>query len=391
MEPVDLLKNKEMKKILYLVPIMLSSLGVAAQVKEVAKDWTSFVQSIDASFVKNKIKFRISASVKVITDDPKGSAALWIHALAKDNKTLFFNNMDDRIIKSNEWRTYVIEGETTEAPIEILVGGWCQNNGKFYFDNFEVYIQDDHGDFGKATMNNADFEMLVGENKIPGWVEGITMKRTERAKGYTLSSGEDRTLGNYSLLIEGKNIVKDSTYLIGPKKGFTPQVGTLVSMLNNMTSRVEQDVMALADEDVDNLMDSKANSIGALVLHMAAAEVYYQVFTFENREFNEEEKKKWQVALDLGDEARKTIKGHSIEYYLNIYKEVRKKTLEEFRKRNDEWLFLTPSENASFNNYFSWFHMAEHQSSHLGQIRMIKKRLPEREEQLPLEKINADH
>jgi len=380
-----------MKKIYYLVPILLSSLGAGAQVREVTKDWTSFVQSIDASFEKNKIKFKVSASVKVITDDPDGSASLWIHVLGKENKTLFFNNMNDRIITANEWRTYVIEGETTEAPTKILVGGLSQRNGKFYFDNFEVYIQDEHGDLRKVILNNADFEKLVIENKIPDWVEGVTIKHAERAKGYTFSSDPDRTIGNYSLLIEGKNIVKDSTYLIGPKKGFTPQIGTLVSMLDNMTSRVEQDVIALADEDVDNLMDSKANTIGALILHMAAAEVYYQVFTFENREFNEEEKKKWQVALDLGDEARKTIKGHNIEYYLNIYREVRKKTLEEFRKRNDEWLFKTPTKSASFNNYFSWFHMAEHQSSHLGQIRMIRKRLPAREEKLPLEKIDADH
>jgi hypothetical protein len=366
-------------------------MGLSAQVKEVNQDWTSFAQSIDASFVKNKIKFKVSASVKVITDDPKGSAALWVHARAKDGSTLFFNNMSDRKIKSNEWRTYVIEGETTEAPTNILMGGWCLKNGKFYFDNFEIFIQDDKGDFRKAILNNADFEQFVVENKIPGWVQGVTEKPTPRIKGYTFSSDRNHASGSYSLLIEGKNIVMDSTNLIHPVKGFTPQIGTLVSMLNNMTSRVERDVIALAAEEVDNLMDSKANSIGALILHMAAAEVYYQVLTFENREFNDEEKKKWQCALDLGDASRKTIKGHDIEYYLNIYKDVRKKTLEEFRKRNDEWLFKTPTEDGSYNNYWSWFHMAEHQSSHLGQIRMIRKRLPEREEKLPLEKIEADH
>jgi hypothetical protein len=380
-----------MKKIFYLAIIMLSGTGLGAQVREVTRDWTSFVQSIDASFVKNKIKFKVSASVKVITDDPNGWAALWIHAQAKEDKTLFFSNMDDRRIKSNEWQTYVIEGETSEPPAKILTGVVCNKNGKFYFDNFEIFIQDDNGDFRKAILNNGDFETLVIENKVPGWVEGTTTKYAERAKAYTASSSHDHALGEYSLLIEGKNTIKDSTYLIGPVNGFTPQIGTLVSMLNNMTSRVERDVIALAAEEVDNLMDSKANSIGALILHMAAAEVYYQVWTFENREFNEEEKKKWQVALDLGDEARKTIKGHSVEYYLNIYRDVRKKTLEEFRKRNDEWLFQTPAQDDSYNNFFSWFHMVEHQSSHLGQIRMIKKRLPEREEKLPLEKIEADH
>jgi hypothetical protein len=38
------------------------------------------------------------------------------------------------------------------------------------------------------------------------------------------------------------------------------------------------------------------------------------------------------VALDLGEEARKTIKRHDVDYYLSIYREVRLKTLEEFKK-----------------------------------------------------------
>jgi hypothetical protein len=380
-----------MKKICYLVAIILSSHVSRAQVREVTKDWTSFVQSIDASFAKNKIKFKLSASVKVVTEDPNGSASLWVHALGKENKTLFFDNMNDRKITSKDWQTYNIEGETAEAPIKILVGGLGIKNGKFFFDNFEFFIQDDAGRFRKAMLHNADFEELAIDNKLPGWVEGITVKFTERVKGYRLSSDRDHTSGNYSLLMEGKNVQKDSTYLIGPVKGFTPQIGAMVGMLNNMTSRVERDVIELTREELDNLMDGKANTIGALLLHMAAAEAYYQVATFENREFNEEEKKKWQVALDLGDEARKTIKGHDVKYYLDIYKEVRKKTLEEFRKRNDEWLFQTPAGTDSYNNYFSWFHMAEHQSSHLGQIRIIKKRLPEREEKLQLEKIETDH
>jgi hypothetical protein len=28
------------------------------------------------------------------------------------------------------------------------------------------------------------------------------------------------------------------------------------------------------------------------------------------------------------------------------------------------------------NNYYGWFHVMEHQSSHLGQILFLKKRIP---------------
>ena len=42
-------------------------------------------------------------------------------------------------------------------------------------------------------------------------------------------------------------------------------------------------------------------------MHLAAAEAYYQVFTFEGRGFNDEEKEKWQAALDLGAKAREKV------------------------------------------------------------------------------------
>jgi len=136
-------------------------------------------------------------------------------------------------------------------------------------------------------------------------------------------------------------------------------------------------------------MDDKANRIGALVMHLAAAEAYYQVYTFEGRDFNDEENKKWKVALDLGSEARKEFVGHPVEYYLNIYKQVRQKTIEELQKRDDEWLLQAAPGRLS--NYYSWFHIMEHQSSHLGQILLLKKRLPKRESTLRKQKLDTEH
>jgi hypothetical protein len=48
--------------------------------------------------------------------------------------------------------------------------------------------------------------------------------------------------------------------------------------------------------------------------------------------------KEWQVPMELGDAGRQQIKGHDLDYYLNILGETREKTLTEFRKRDDQWL-----------------------------------------------------
>jgi hypothetical protein len=379
-----------MEKIFYLVIATVCALTSQAQVLEVNRDWTSMIQTLDAtSFVNSKLVFKVSASIKAVTNDSTAHALIWMNVQDKEGKYLFGKACDK--VTSPEWCTYFLEGEATGKPHKITLAISCSKDGKFYFDDFEFSVQDKHGNYRKVPLNNPDFELPVSNNNVPYWKEGYTDKFSERVKSYTISSNKDHTSGKLSLLIEGKNTVKDSTYLIGPAKGFTPQIGALAAMLNNMTSRVERDVIALNLEEADYLLDEKANTIGALIMHLAAAEVYYQVLTFEHREFNEEEKKKWQVALDLGEEARQTIKGHSIEYYLNIYREVRKKTLEEFRKRNDEWLYELLSPDSDTNNYWAWFHMAEHQSSHLGQMRMVKKRLPERSEKLESVKIEMDH
>ncbi|WP_240315494.1 DUF664 domain-containing protein [Aquimarina longa] len=188
-------------------------------------------------------------------------------------------------------------------------------------------------------------------------------------------------------MLEGKGVKKSR--VINTEEGFTPQIGTLVAMLNNLSNRVERTVKNLDIRETDHLLDEKANRIGALIMHLAAAEAYYQVYTFENRKFTKEEKEKWQLGLSLGKEAREKLKGKPIEYYLNIYKEVRKKTVEELAKRNDEWLEqMRPG--STMNNHFAWFHVMEHQSSHLGQILLLKKRIPKEENSIKLPKEEVD-
>ncbi len=82
--------------------------------------------------------------------------------------------------------------------------------------------------------------------------------------------------------------------------------------------------------------------------------------------------------MELGEPARKTIKGHSLDFYLNLLSETREHTLAEFRKRDDNWL-LTVDKDWGWgptNNYCKWFHVCEHESNHNGQIKFLKSRLP---------------
>lgn len=167
--------------------------------------------------------------------------------------------------------------------------------------------------------------------------------------------------------------------VIGPRTGYTPEIGTLVSMMDYMRMNLSQTVKDMSQKELDFLFDAESNTIGALLLHLGATEKFYQINTFENRqEFNEEEDKIWGAASRLGDEGREKIKGHDLDYYINMIGQVREETLEKFKTLDDEWLFsidpIWSGPDGDVNTYWKWYHVFEHESNHIGQMRWIRAR-----------------
>jgi hypothetical protein len=192
--------------------------------------------------------------------------------------------------------------------------------------------------------------------------------------GAALATG----LSSFSLLPEPLAAQDDDSWVVGPKAGYTPEIGTLVSMLHFTRMQVEHNVKGMSQADLDYLFDAKANTIGALLAHLGATETYYGMNTFGGVKWDswsDEVKKKWDIPMNLGEPARKAIKGNSLDYYLNLLHESREKNLAEFKKRDDKWLTIVDKEFGA-NNYGKWFHVAEHESNHDGQIKFLKSRLP---------------
>jgi len=170
-----------------------------------------------------------------------------------------------------------------------------------------------------------------------------------------------------SCTLKSQNIIK-------APKGFSPQIGTTVSMLEDLKRRVTRSVINLSQEETDFLFDEDANRIGALILHLAATEKYYQVYTFENRGYNAEEEAFWNAPMNLGDTGREELKGKPINYYLQKWDEVRDETLRLLKTKDDKW-FESMVDDSNMNNHWAWYHVMEHQANHMGQIRMMIKRI----------------
>ena len=167
--------------------------------------------------------------------------------------------------------------------------------------------------------------------------------------------------------------------IIGPREGYSMQIGILVSQMDWVRASVISATKGLTQPELDFLLDKQSNTIGALLLHLAATDAVYQDLTFYNlKDFSPANKAKFGVAMELGEEGRKQIKGHDLNYYINIMTEVRANTLKEFKNRDDKWFQEVDPDffGGPTNNFCKWFHVCEHEANHRGQMTVIRKRLP---------------
>ena len=165
---------------------------------------------------------------------------------------------------------------------------------------------------------------------------------------------------------------------IEPIPGYTPTIGRLVGMLTYARNTTVAAVEGLSVAELDHLHDERSNSIGALLAHITVVERSYQVMTFQDRTLSPEEATDWAAALDLGAEGRRLLRGRSLDQYLSELQSVRQVTLERLAARDDAWLERSVSPAPRINGHWAWFHVAEDEINHRGQIRWLRGRLPGR-------------
>jgi uncharacterized damage-inducible protein DinB len=127
--------------------------------------------------------------------------------------------------------------------------------------------------------------------------------------------------------------------------------------------------------ELDHLQDDASNSIGALLAHIAAVERGYQCITFEERPPSALEQAALEPALTLGAEGRRLLRGKPLEHYVQELSEARRLTLAGLAARDDAWLERSLRAAPAMNAHWGWFHVAEDEINHRGQIRWLRARL----------------
>jgi len=165
------------------------------------------------------------------------------------------------------------------------------------------------------------------------------------------------------------------SYRLEPLPGYAPTIGRLVGILLYARHTTLAAVQGLSVAELDHLHDDSSNSIGALLAHIAVVERGYHCLTFEERRPSAQEQAAWEPALTLGAEGRRLLCGKPLEHYAEALSEARRLTLEGLAARDDDWLERPLRAAPAMNTHFAWFHAAEDEINHRGQIRWLRARL----------------
>ncbi len=155
--------------------------------------------------------------------------------------------------------------------------------------------------------------------------------------------------------------------------GYTPHLSRLVAMMHYVRQTTLHAASGLSIPQLDYLAYPQGNSIGMLLAHIAAVEEGYYLMTVAGQEVD------WETpARTLGAAGRDALRGKPLEHYLKDLERVRAQTLEGFLALDDAWLHtLDASWGEAVSTYFKWFHVFEDELNHRGQMRLIRRLLPE--------------
>lgn len=167
-------------------------------------------------------------------------------------------------------------------------------------------------------------------------------------------------------------LLNESPFIFTDVEGYTPHISRLLKMMSYVRRNTIHTVRHLSPKMLDALVLDNGNTIGMLLAHIAGVETWYQDVTFDgkNPAFDLPE-------LQLGQAGLEAFQGHDndADFYLERLQSVRAITLEQFAKRDDDWLHEVHNYvgDMQWSNFFCWFHVMEDELRHQGQIAILRK------------------
>jgi C-terminal processing protease CtpA/Prc len=153
-------------------------------------------QSIDAIEYRGK-EIKLRAYVKTNVSNFGNQGQLWVRVDRKNKRMGFFDNMDDRPIKLNEWKEYEIKGMVDADALKIVFGCFLNGIGQVWVDEFQLLVKNENNEWEPVEIKNPGYEEEDEKHKPKEWSHG--------RPGYVYQiTKEELYKGKKSLLIESK-------------------------------------------------------------------------------------------------------------------------------------------------------------------------------------------
>jgi C-terminal processing protease CtpA/Prc len=160
------------------------------------------VQSVDAKAYRGK-EIILKAFVRTNVSGTGNQGQLWLRIDRAGGQHGFFDNMDDRPIKSAEWKAYEIRGRVADDAESIVFGCFLAGHGQVWADEFQLLTSSDGQDWHPIEVRNPGFEDLKRRNKPSHW--GFA------SPGYTHRADKENPYeGSRCLLIEDQVDARDT-------------------------------------------------------------------------------------------------------------------------------------------------------------------------------------
>ena len=163
---------------------------------------------LDAKPFQGK-RIRLTANIKAEVSN--GQAQMWLRTDKPDNKMGFFDNMDERPIKSNKWAVYETIGLVEPDAKGIAFGAFLSGMGKMWVDDFKLSVEE-NGKWISVPLKNSSFEE-VEKDQPKDWILG--------SPGYNYAMiNTDIPEGKSALLITDNTVYKLEKQIFDTKEKF---------------------------------------------------------------------------------------------------------------------------------------------------------------------------
>ncbi len=166
------------------------------QISKTGYGFGTVTQSVDAIDYRGKnIKLKSFVRTKVSGTGNQGQ--LWLRIDRENKQKGFFDNMNERPIKSQEWQLYEIFGTVSDDATRIVFGCFLNGKGQVWVDGFQLFTKNKDRSWEPIRIKNPGFEEETA---------GKPKKWFANSPGYSYKIvSENPYEGGRSLLIENQS------------------------------------------------------------------------------------------------------------------------------------------------------------------------------------------